>query len=505
MAWTKFQGFVGGSYPLGAKKFDAQRSINLFPEIIESGSGKDAQVSYLKSIPGYEEIMTVGDGPIRMILPDNPEISTQNPTNRFFVASGDEMYVCEWDDVSAWTSRLLGSLDTSTGPVSGAVTNIDLGVAVFVDGTSCYYYQRVFDDMNPDPGESFVEFSDVGYPPVPDAIQVLWIDGYFIYIQANTGNFFISGVNQILVDPLSFSNSEGSIDNIVAGISITRDLILFNENSTEVFSNTGNADFPFERVSGGFIEVGCKAALSVAKIDSTAFWLARDEFGQGMIYSIQGLSPRRISTHALEEKINTYTNLEDATAYTYQFDGHKFYVINFTEATWAYDLTTGIWSERASFTSGEYSRHLLDILKFYPYRSIHIASDATTNKIYQINNLTYDNDGAVLLRERTSPHVSAIGNRMFCNALRIDMQVGVGLNGSAQGSDPMVMLSWSDDGGNTWSNERTGSIGKIGEYERRVIFRKLGSYRQRTYKLRFSDPVDIKILSADIDIEVGGE
>ena len=109
----------------------------------------------------------------------------------------------------------------------------------------------------------------------------------------------------------------------------------------------------------------------------------------------------------------------------------------------------------------------------------------------------------VLVRERTFPHISASGKLMRCNALRIDIEVGVGINGTAQGSDPKAMLKWSDDDGRTWSNERTASIGKIGETSKRVIFWKLGSYRKRIYKLRVTDPVRLNISSVDVDIELG--
>lgn len=502
MTWSKFQGFVGPSYPLKSKAIDAQRLINMYPEVIESGSGKEAQVAYLKSLPGYEELMTVGDGPIRMIHVDNPPANIVNPTNRVFIASGDEMYKAIWNtSTEVWDVTWLGDLNTASGPMYAASAKIDLGVTVFVDGTDCYLHWIYIDDGLP--SENFNTFAEYGYIGVENATKVIWIDGYFIFIQEESGQFYVSDWNSLNVDPLSFASAEGDPDNILSLISNQRDLILFNERSTEVYVNTGNADFPFERVQGGFIEKGCLAPHSVAKIDGKVYWLARNEFGQGEICQIQGMVPQRISTHAVEAKITTYANPEDATAYTYELEGHKFYVINFAEATWCFDVKTEQWFEMASLLSGSLQRHRLNYLKFFPLLGIHIAADYETNKIYKLNDDVFTFGTEPIVRERVFPHVSASGKQMTCHALRIDMEVGVGTNEIGQGYDPKIILQWSNDDGRTWSNERAASIGKIGETFKRVMFWSLGSYRKRIYKVRVTDPVRLNILAVDVDIEVG--
>lgn len=69
--------------------------------------------------------------------------------------------------------------------------------------------------------------------------------------------------------------------------------------------------------------------------------------------------------------------------------------------------------------------------------------------------------------------------------------------------DPQAMLQWSDDDGHTWSNEHWRSIGPIGDYDRRAIWRRLGRSRNRTFKLSMTDPVKPIILGAYADIELG--
>jgi hypothetical protein len=72
-----------------------------------------------------------------------------------------------------------------------------------------------------------------------------------------------------------------------------------------------------------------------------------------------------------------------------------------------------------------------------------------------------------------------------------------------QGVDPQVMLRFSDDGGHTWSNERWASMGRIGQYSKRVIFRRLGmttKLRDRVYEVSGTDPVKIVIVGAELAI-----
>ena len=86
------------------------------------------------------------------------------------------------------------------------------------------------------------------------------------------------------------------------------------------------------------------------------------------------------------------------------------------------------------------------------------------------------------------------------HSLQLDLETGGGLN-TGQGSDPQVMLRWSDDGGHTWSNEHWVSVGKIGQYGHRAIWRRLGmttKLRDRVYEVSMTDPVKTAIVGAEL-------
>lgn len=404
------------------------------------------------------------------------------------------------------------TFQTSTGKISAA--SMSYGGAgtdsstLFTDGTYNYVFydqyglRLCFETSSPPSALGALTFA-----AGPGSSQLVWVDGYFIMIEDGTNRFWVSGLKDFDIDALDFSSSEGSPDLVVGIVVNNRNVYIFNEQTIEVFSNTGAPDFPFERPQGGFIEQGCVAGRSIAKINNTILWLGNNETGNGVVYGMSGSSPQRISTHAIETAISGYADISSASAYTYQRNGHYFYVLNFDEATWAYDLSTGLWHERAFTNAGTLERHRVEYHVFDQTTGLHIVGDYSSNEVYQFDDATYTDDGDLITRLRTSPHISAEKKRIFCSKFELDMEVGIGLDGGVQGSSPTVMLDFSDDGGHTWSSESyalaDNSMGSIGEYLTRVIWRRLGSFRDRIFRVKITDPVKVILLGAEIDVEGG--
>lgn len=517
----KFQGFVGPTYKLDSVNVDCQRCVNLYPEVIESGSGKDGNTVYFKSTPGLVKLFTVGTGPIRLVHSAKCSVDPLIPPNRVLVVSGSELYRCSFIS-GEWVNVKVGDLLTETGSVRAASSPgkrlfIDPSVpspyedglsdeAIVVDGINIYRYGQGWLKPVGDPAITYEQFNQLTLEDEKPS-HVLLIDGFYIFNDSATSKFFVSDWNSSVFNPLSFASSEGSQDNLISMIDRQRELWLIGEKSIEVWMNTGNADFPFERVQGGFIETGCAAPYSVAKSDATILWIGRDQSGQGTVYAAKGLSPQRISTHAVEQALSRYADISKATAYTYQKNGHSFYVLNFAEATWVYDLTTGLWHERAYTLAGDLLRHRGDNLDFFMDLGIHMVGDFATGEVYKFDENVYTDDGDTITRMRISPHISAELKRVFFHSLQLDMETGVGLDGNVQGSDPQVMLQFSNDGGHTWSSEAWVSAGKkiggIGDFKKRVKWNRLGSAYDRVFKVKITDPVPVTIIGAEIELTVG--
>lgn len=475
----RFPGFIGPSYKNRSVNIDCQRCINLFPEINESGSSKEREVMSLVATPGLSLLATIGLGPIRASYFSSQGI--------FYVVGKNKLYAVD----SNFAASEIGTLTTSAGPVSIADNGIHL---MLVDGANGYVVVL-----------QTVTFSQITDPDFPAATQVSFQDGYFIFNFPGTGKFGISGLNDVSFDALDFATSEGNPDNLIGLISDHRDLWLFNKQSTEVFFNSGNADFPFERVQGAFIEHGIAAAFSIAKMNNTVFWLGNDDKGSGIVFMARGYQPQRISTHSVEDAIQGYSNISDAVAFSYQQDGHYFYVLNFPSAdtTWVFDTTTNLWHERVYTNQGNFERHRANTHAFAYGK--HVVGDYENGKIYELSSTTYSDNGSEITRQRIAPHLTADSKRIFYHSFELDIETGTGLDGLAttQGNDPQVMLRFSDDHGHSWSNEKWVSFGKIGQTKKRAIWRRLGQSRDRVYEITITDPVKVAIIGATMEFEVG--
>ena len=105
-------------------------------------------------------------------------------------------------------------------------------------------------------------------------------------------------------------------------------------------------------------------------------------------------------------------------------------------------------------------------------------------------------------RLRRAPHLTNEQMWTFYSLFQLEMQTGVGQD-TGQGVDPQLFLRWSDDGGFTFSNEHWTSAGRIGEYTRRALWRRLGRGRDRVFEIAMSDPVLIAIRDCDIEADAG--
>lgn len=468
--------FVGPSYSARVKNLDAQQCINLYPEM---GGPTSKNVAALIGTPGLQLWLTLAGGGIRGTLRVTQALSV--------VVAGPNVYTVTTDGVA--TAR--GLVTPGTTPVSMASNG---SVVMIVTGPTGYALDL-----------TTFALTQITSTAFQGADKVDFVDGYFVFNKPGTGQFQITQLYSTDIDDLDFATAEGSPDLLVSLIVDHREVWLFGENSTEVYFNSGNADFPFERIQGAFLEQGCAAKYSVAKMDNRVFWLSADDRGKGMVMSAAGYQPQRISDHALEYAIAQMSAITDAVAYTYQQEGHSFYVLNFPTAnqTWVFDASTNQWHQRAyrDPATAALQRHRSNCQMAFIGENI--VGDWENGNLYKMKLDYYTDNGAAIPRIRACPHLADPDYRyQIHDELRVDMRTGVGLS-SGQGSDPKAMLQWSDDGGYTWSNELWASIGKIGEYQARVNWRRLGRSRDRVYKVTVTDPVPVAFIGATTRIRVG--
>ena len=458
-------GLVGPSYQQRSLPFDAQRTINLYPELDEYGK----EPASLFSIPGKSLFATAGAGPIRG--------SFESANGRAFFVSGTNLYEV---DVNG-SETLLGSLLGSTGTVSMAEGNTQLAIC---DETNLYYLEY-----------SSNTFAKVSDPDLPASVGfVTNIDGYFVVNENNSGRFYISALNDVTSwDALDFATAESSPDNLLCCINAVGQLWLFGSKTTEIWTNTGASSFPFARISGAVMEQGILARHTAIELENSVFWVGSDDFGNGVVYRANGFIPQRISTTPIEKRIQESSNTDKLSAYAYQEDGHIFYVITGggLETSLVYDLTTQLWHERGFFNDDGNFEQDLAANHIFAFGK-HLVGDRRNGNIYEQSLNFYTDAGEEIVRDRIYTHISDEDKRLRFNSLDLGVETGVGLQ-SGQGSDPLISMRLSKDGARTWTNWETTSIGKVGQYNTKVSFRRLGISEQLTINIRYTEPTKFAI------------
>lgn len=466
--------FIGPSYTLRSESVDCQRTVNMYPDINELGGDK-TQLFFTGS-PGYKSEIETG-GNVRGMFTD--------AKGDLYVAEGQEFVRYKYDDVDEegilYRRRtVLGGLYTTTGRVSIAENGFQICV---VDGDNLYVY--IYAD------ETFQQYEPAGWM---GSNVVVYYDTYFVFVERESQKYYISSqYDGTKIDALDFASKENYPDNIVTAISFNNYLWLLGEKTLQLVYNSGDT-FPLSNMQGGSANIGCIAKDSVAICSNTLFWLGSDSNGFGTVYMTQGNSnPSKISNFAVDYFLQSQEKLSDATAYAYQEDGHNFYVLNFPSGntTWVYDFATQTWHER-SYTplGGEPQRHRGEFHTVW--KSKHLISDFSRNKIYHQSLSFYKYDDEIIKRYRRSPHmVGGEMQKMYFNEFQLDLEVGNDEVDNAQ-----IFLRYSNDGGKNWSSLLKNSMGAKGNYKARVIWRRLGSARDRVWEVSINDPVKFVLLNA---------
>lgn len=458
--------FIGAAYKGQSVDVNAQECVNWYPEV-DDKSTKTPIALY--PTPGHTLIKSAAPGKHRGSLEFNG--------NAYFVVGNNLVKMTTNENVF-----VVGTLATTDGNVSMATNGTQGDQLVMVDGTSLYLWD----------GTTFSTVAP-GFSISPEF--VVFIDSYFVINDKDTGRFYRSSLNDgDSWNSLDFATAERDPDNLRALIVNQRELWLLGNKTVEVWYND-NSDFSFSPISNAFNEWGIAAPFSVAKADGSVFWLTANYEGEGFVVKSKGYGPKIISTRALDFTIQSYTTISDAVAFIYQQAGHTFYVINFPAEgkTWVYDLSTDMWHERKSTINSTDGRALAHTHLFFNNK--HYVGSYNSGNVFTFDLDTYKDNDTTIKRLRVAQHISEERKRIRYYQLEIEFEAGVGLT-TGQGADPQCMLSWSDDGGHTYSNKRYAPIGKIGEYGYRALFHHLGSSRDRIFKLEVSDPVKWVIIKA---------
>jgi hypothetical protein len=422
--------------------------------------------------------------------------------NFLYAVAGDTVFRINDAFVSTPLSPILG---TDSGYVSIAVNNNNQ--ILFVDGQSGYLY-------NNNAG-TFSKISSTGFPAIP--LNVAFLDGYFVIPSAESRTFQISALNDgTQWDALDEAQIQayGGL-NVGVGV-VNRRLYFFKTDSTEVWYNAGAADFPFRRDNNLIFNVGCLATASIASDYGYLFWLARDKSGAGSVYMTNGQMPQKISSEAIDDLIASLTDPSDVRVWIYKEEGHVFYKMNWTtdDISISYDLTASeilghpFWFReemephkddgQTPYISN--TRHLADCHAYFAGE--HIVGSYKNSNLYHYSRQYSNNDGEPIRRERTGSHFfNPVYNKRSIKQFRVDFETGIGANDGLY-THPKAYLSISRDGGRTFGNLHSATLGKVGERKARSVWRRLGLSRDFVPRITvYADIAPIVMLGASIEYE----
>lgn len=472
-----YPGFIGGSATTQALSFDSERTVNFYVQKMD-GAAKSAASLY--PCPGFTSFCDTGQADIHA-----GGLFAMN--GRVFAVAGQQLREVFSDGSS--TNR--GAVAVDSRPVTWSSNGANGHQVFFTSGNLGYIFDLTANTLTATTTGS--------------AFGVM-LDGYFVKLDTDTSTFAISALEDgTSWDPADVAQRTFAGDTWQAMGRSHRELWLFGSLTTEVWFNSGAAAFPLEPFQGAFIEEGIAAPGSLAQYgseDAGLIWLSQNPKGQGVFRRANGYVPQRISTEPVEYALSTYARIDDAVGYTYQDQGHNFYVCVFPSANacWVYDDTTGLWHERLEWNTGSGQWEAYRAQSHCVAFGQHLYGDSQSGVIYtgSVSALT-DMDGNGVRRMRRAPGLSAEGRLVAYRRFMLDLQPGDGTT-TGQGSDPQVMLRTSNNGGQTWSNERWRTAGAQGAYGTRVYWDQLGQATNRVFEVSMTDPAPWRIANAYLEV-----
>lgn len=475
--------YVSSSIPVAS-----QECTNMYVSIPETAAYTKAQ---LFPTPGINEILSVGES---------------NRNRGGHVMAGIPYFVCGQRLIRLDRTVAFGGLEsfsyTDLGEIEGGgyVSMDDNGnqLCIVVPGIKGYIFNATTNILT--------TITSAAYYDLGPSQQVVYADGYFIHQAAK--NVFNSALNDGLsYSGLDFAEAEADPDDI-SGIHVSRgQLFIGGSETTEAWQNVGALNFPYQRIAGYILPIGIKAKNSIVDTGNTFCFVGNDIGGQPAIYQYTGNNFDKISTAAIEWLLLKYSaeEISDIIGFQYSQNGGVFAGWLLPDTCIVYDAKASqlagkaVWHERKSFINGEITRWRPNcVVQAY---GRFIIADYRSGRIGELSINAYQEFGEYVRRRWSAGPFNSVEGATFWNSIQLIMESGTATIGDR---GPTIDMSYSDDGGKTWSAEVSRSIGKIGEYTVQPTWNRLGLCRNaRVYRFDYADNAKMVVIGLIGDF-VGG-
>lgn len=303
-------------------------------------------------------------------------------------------------------------------------------------------------------------------------------------------SFYISEINEAKDIPGDFDIFDQEAGKLIRVQDDNGELIGMRDRGMEWWRNTGNADFPFERLTTK--SRGLLARNAVVKSNNTLMFPGDNN----TIGRLNNYNYESISTHEVARLIESDPSPSTIFGFSYDRQGHQFACFTGTGWTRIYDSSTQVWHKRESYHQTTWrGRHSVSAF------GKTLVGDALSGKIFYLDKDSYAEDGGTFVWKVISPPLHVFPNGGIVDAVHFDLATGYG-SLTGQGSNPKVMLRTSVDGGTQFGNYRELELGITGNQHARVTARKLGKFGPKgiVFELSISDPVVRALAGCDVKI-----
>lgn len=459
---------TGGTSKNKSLSLSAQRTINWLPKPQDVNNKKSPYT--LETFPGKKLFGTVAGSRDR---------GMKEHLNVLYKVTDTTLYTVATDGTHTSRGTIAGS---GRCIIEGIGTNV-----VIVSEGNAYLWN----------GSTLSSITD---PDLETPNSVAHIRNIMIY-DGDNGRAWVSDFGDATtIDSLSFVTAESNADDLLRVYIHDQNIYMMGDKTIEPWWYSGVGIPPIDPIQGAILEVGLGAIYSVANSKNFVYFVGNDN----IVYAMNGSDAQPVFNDDITAEISEFSVVSDAQGMCYNINKQWYYEISFPTANRTFVFPEGGQAFELSSTSGG-TRNIASSYAYFNRK--HLVGDINSGNIYELDFNTYTDNGETIIRTRDSAPLhgglfGAIGKTLTMTRFELILEAGVGLlNG--QGSDPEIMLSFSDDGGKTFGTEEWAKVGESGHFQQEVYWTGLGSFKSRIIRIRASDPVAWSIHSARAFIEVG--
>ena len=372
---------------------------------------------------------------------------------------------------------------------------------MIVTGGEGYIYTPTAPATNPTTG-TLATITDVAFKASGNPLTVSFLASYFTVVTDEDKVVISSQNDGTNWNALDFIAAEADPDPLVSTIGFKNQLFMFGANTTQVAVPIATAGTPLQIQAGFELAKGCSAPHSAIKANNTIMWVGGGENESPAIWQFTGAEAQKISTTAIDTLLQSFTDDQITEIFSLSYALKGAYFVNFYLPTTclSYNTITQRWNEIKSdivSVGGIVNTTRSRVSCIVAAYSRILVGDSVDGRIGEMHSDFYSEYGGEISRTVVTQPFANQGNALSVPTLELTMEAGVG---NDDATDPQIRLSRSKDG-KTWSDERSRSIGKIGEYGRRTQWRRNGrAGRFELFKFIFSDKVKPVIIKLEADI-----